>query len=81
MKNARVLVSIFATGHGKDEADKAEKGLRKAEQMLEAEEAIHWSAAQHKIEKARKVERESLSWRLLHGTTRGRMRECTNEKN
>ena len=59
VKNARVLVSIFATGHGKDEADKAEKGLRQAEKMLEAEEAIHWSAAQHKIEKARKVERES----------------------
>ena len=59
VKNARVLVSIFATGHGKDEADKAEKGLRQAEKMLEAEEAIHWSAGQHKIEEARKVERES----------------------
>ena len=59
VKNARVLVSIFATGHGKDEADKAEKGLRQAEKMLEAEEAIHWSAAQHTIEEARKVECES----------------------
>ena len=59
VKNARVLVSIFATGHGKDEADKAEKGLRKAEKMLEAEEAIHQSVAQRKIEEARKVERES----------------------
>ena len=57
--NARVLVSIFATGHGKDEADKAEVGLRQAVEQLEAEEAIHRSAAQRKIEVARKVERES----------------------
>ena len=80
VKNARALVSIFATGHGKDEADKAEKGLRQAEKMLEAEEAIHWSAAQHKIEEARKKS-VRVSWRLLHGTTRGRMRACNDNDN
>ena len=54
-----VLVSIFATGHGKDEADKTEVGLRQAVERLEADEVIHRSAAQRKIEEARKAERES----------------------
>ena len=59
MANARILMTIFETGHGKDEADKAKEGFRQAAELLEAEEAIHRSAAQRKIEVARKVERES----------------------
>ena len=52
-------MTIFGAGHGEDEAAKAAKGFRLAVERLEEQEAIHRSAAQRKIEDARKAERES----------------------